>query len=86
MYTKTSDLTKATDKHYNTTHMQALHRFGALMTSSPWMSHHTRGSRQDIHSTRLPVRGQAVDGPDSLTPTSMIADQSTTTAITTTHR
>ena len=27
-----------------TTLMQALRRVGALMTSSPWMSHHTRGS------------------------------------------
>ena len=62
------------------THMQALHRVGALMTSSPWMSHHTRGSRQDIHSTRVPVRGEAVDGPDSLAPRSMVAEQSTTTA------
>ena len=63
--------------------MQALHSVGALVTSSPWMSHHTRGSRQDIHSTQVPVRGNAVDGPESLTPTSMVAKQSTAT--TTTH-
>ena len=54
--------------------MQALHRVGALMTSTPWMSHPTRGSRQDIHSTRVPVRGEAVDGPDSLTHTSKMSE------------
>ena len=50
--------------------MQALHRVAALMTSSLSMSHHTRGSRQDIHSGRVPVRGEAVGGPNSLTSTS----------------
>ena len=47
--------------HDNTPQHHA--RVGALAAHHPvWMSRHTRGSRQDIHSTRVPLRRKAVDG------------------------
>ena len=53
-----------------TAHVQALHRVGTLMTPSPWMSHHTRRSRQEYPQFTVPVRGEAAYGPASLTRTS----------------
>ena len=47
--------------HDNTPQHHA--RVGALAVHHPvWMSRHTHESRQDIHSTRVPVRGKGVDG------------------------
>ena len=59
MYTKTRNLTTNTDEHYNP----------HAGTEQSWCSDDSI-TMDDIHSTRVTVRGEAADGPDTPTPTS----------------
>ena len=63
--TTSEDQTKPARHNNLTTRNRTCTGWRFVMEAS-WSPRHTRGSRQDIHSTRVSLRRKAVDGPSHL--------------------